>query len=64
MVFFQHWYITQPTIMPEDQIVKAVGDLLSALRQRISICRKEEMEVLQKMNNIMSNATLDKVEPK
>lgn len=50
--------------MPEDQIVKAVGDLLYALRQRISICRKEEMEVLQKMNNIMSNATLDKVEPK
>jgi hypothetical protein len=35
-VFFQHWYIMQPVIMPEDQIVKAVGDLTSALRQRIN----------------------------
>ena len=32
-VFFQHRYVTQPIITPEDQVIKAVGDLSSALRQ-------------------------------
>ncbi len=31
-VFFQHRYITTPTLTHEDQIVKAVGDLKSALQ--------------------------------
>jgi len=31
-VFFQHHYLTQPVTTPEDQIVKAVGDLTSALK--------------------------------
>jgi hypothetical protein len=44
-VFFQHRYITQPTVMPEDQIVKAVGNLTSALQQRINARGWEEMEV-------------------
>ncbi len=35
-VFFQHRYITQPTVTPEDQIVKAVTDLASALKQRVN----------------------------
>ncbi len=30
-VFFKHRYITQPTVTPEDQIVKAIGNLTSAL---------------------------------
>jgi hypothetical protein len=47
MVFFQHWYITQPMVTPEDQIIKAVRDLSSALRHRVKICGKEEMAVLQ-----------------
>ncbi len=55
-VFFQHQYITQPTVTPEDQIVKAVGNLTSALRQRINACGQEEMEVLQRMNEILNNA--------
>jgi hypothetical protein len=32
-VFFQDQYITQPTITTDDQIIIAVGDLTSALRQ-------------------------------
>jgi hypothetical protein len=55
-VFFQHRYITQPIITPEDQVIKAVGDLSSALRQRSNLRGKEEMAALQKMNNILNNA--------
>ncbi len=33
-VFFQHKYITQPTVTPEDQIVKAIRDLTAAIRRR------------------------------
>ena len=56
-VMFRHRYITQPTITPEDQIIKAVADLSSALRQRINLRGQEEMTVLQKMNNILNNTS-------
>ncbi len=51
-IFFWHSYLTQPIISSDDQIVKAIGDLSSALRQQINARRKEEMEVLVKMNDI------------
>ena len=51
-------------ISPDDQIVKAIGDLSSALRQRINARGKEEMEVLLKMNDILSNAPKEKAETK
>jgi hypothetical protein len=57
-------YLTQPMVTPDDQIVKAIGDLSSALRQRINARGKEEMEVLLKMNNILSNATTEKSDAK
>ena len=60
IVFFRHSYLTQPMVTPDDQIVKAIGDLSSALRHRINARGKEEMEVLLKMNNILSNATMEK----
>ncbi len=63
-VFFQHRYITQPTVMPEDQIVKAVGDLSSALRHRINKQGKEEMSVLKKMHEILNNEAPKPVEKK
>jgi hypothetical protein len=61
-VFFQHWYITQPTITTEDQIIKTVGDLASALRQQSNLWGKEEMAELQKMNNILNNSTAELME--
>jgi hypothetical protein len=64
MVFFWHWYILQPTVMPEDQIIKAVGDLSSALRHQVNIHGKEEMGLLQKMNDILNNTTTVPVEKK
>jgi hypothetical protein len=60
-VFFRHRYITQPTVTPEDKIVKAVGDLSSALRQRSNLRGKEDIEVLQKLNNILNNAPAEPV---
>ncbi len=53
-VFFRHQYITQPSLSPEDHIVKAVGDLASALRKRVNKQGKEEMSILKKMNNILN----------
>jgi hypothetical protein len=46
-------------VTPDDQIVKAIGDLSSALKHQINAHGKEEMEVLVKMNNILSNATME-----
>lgn len=60
-VFFQHRYITQPSLTPEHHIVKAVGDLASALRRRVNKQGKEEMSILKQMNSIL-NPTLE--EPK
>jgi hypothetical protein len=33
-VHFKHEYIEQPTLMPEDTIVKALNDLTHALKQK------------------------------
>ncbi len=63
-VFFWYWYITQATVMPKDQIIKAIGDLSSALCHQGNICGKEEMAVLQKMNDILNNTTTVPVEKK
>ncbi len=54
-VFFQHRYITQPTVTPEDQIVKAVVDLTAALKQRANTQGKAEMESLQRLCDIINN---------
>jgi hypothetical protein len=64
MVFFWHQYITQPTVMHKDQMIKVVGDLFSALRHQVNIHGKEKMAVLQKMNDILNNTTTVTVEQK
>jgi hypothetical protein len=53
-VVFQHRYIT----------IKAAGDLSSALHQRSNLKGKEEMAVLQKLNSILNNSTMDTAVPK
>jgi hypothetical protein len=57
-VFSWHWQITQPTVTPKDQIIKAIGDLSSALPHRVDICGKEEMAVLQKMSDILNRTQI------
>ncbi len=61
MVFFQHRYITRPVTTPDDQIIKAVGDLKSALWQRINAKGGEDMEVLQKLNDSLNNVKSSEV---
>ncbi len=61
MVFFQHRYITRQVVMPYDQIIKAVGDLKWALQQRINAKGEEEMETLQKLNDILNNVESSEV---
>jgi hypothetical protein len=50
--------------MPKDQIIKAIGDLFSALRHQVNIRGKEKMVVLQKINDILKNTTTVPVEKK
>ncbi len=47
--------------MPNDQIIKAVGNLKSALRQRINMKGGKEMETLQKSNDILNNVKSSQV---
>ena len=58
-VTFQHRYITQPTVTAEDQLIKAIEDLSSALRRRVNSQGDKEMAVLRKMNEILSNSGKD-----
>jgi hypothetical protein len=64
IVFFQHRYITQPAVTPKDHIVKAVGDLASALQHWTNVQGREEMEALQRLNNILNNIKSREVEKK
>jgi hypothetical protein len=60
-VFFQHCYITRPVVTLDDQIIKAVSDLKLAILQRISVKGGEEMETLQKLNDILNNVKSSEV---
>jgi hypothetical protein len=65
MVHFKHKYITQPTLKPEDTIVKAMNDLTNALRQKRNNKGIVEYEALQKIDKILNNvpATDQQVPP-
>ncbi len=50
---FKHKYITQPTLTLEDTIIKALNDLIHALKERRNKYHgNEEMEASQKLNKI------------
>ena len=53
-VFFLHRYITQPTVTPEDQLIKAVGDLLSALRGQTNEKGRKEMAALKRLQAFLT----------
>ncbi len=52
---FKHKYITQPTLTPEDTIVKALNDLTNALKQKRNNKEIVEYEALQKIDKIPYN---------
>ena len=55
IVHFKHKYITQPTLMPEDTIVKALNDLTNALKQKRNNKGIVEYEALQRIDKIPNN---------
>jgi hypothetical protein len=67
MVHFKHIHIMQPTLTPEDTIVKALNDLTHALKERRNTKGTLEIEALQKidelLNKIPSPTIPDEVTP-
>ena len=60
-VFFQHCYITQPTVTPEDQVIKAVGDLSSVLRGQTNDKGQKEMSALKRLQGILNNTPVSHI---
>ena len=54
-VHFKHKYITEPTLTPEDTIVKALNDLTLALKERRNKKGIEELDALQRINDLLNN---------
>ena len=52
---FKHKYITEPTLTTEDTIVKALNDLTQALKERRNKKGMEEMDALQRINEVLNN---------
>ena len=52
---FKHKYITEPTLTPEDTIVKALNDLTQALKERRNKKGTEEIDALQQINELLNN---------
>jgi len=59
-VFFRHRYITQPSITPQDQVIKAVGDLSSALHGKKNDKGRKEMSALKTLLGILNNTPVSK----
>ncbi len=62
---FKHKYITQPTLMPEDTIMKALNDSTNALKQKRNNKGNVEYEAFQRIEKILNNilATEQQVPP-
>jgi hypothetical protein len=52
-VFFQHWYLTQPVVTPEDAIINAMKNLQSVIKNGPGNFEREEMDVLRQMDVIL-----------
>jgi hypothetical protein len=53
-VYFKHKHITQPTLTPEDTIVKALNGLTHALKERRNTKGTLEIEALQKIDELLN----------
>ena len=55
MVFFQHCYITQPTITLEDQVIKACGDLKIVLNKSKNMDGSGQLQLLWQLDESLTN---------
>ncbi len=60
-VVFQHRYITNPTITPEDKVVKALGDVKQALMKKKNLQGQEQMVASQCFDAILKPLSQKKV---
>lgn len=60
-VFFQHRYITNPTVTHKDKVVKALGDVQQALLNKKNSRSKKQMEALKQLDDIFGTPTKKKV---
>jgi hypothetical protein len=63
-VWFKLKYITQPNVTPVDQIVKAIKDLTCALKGRKNTEGLEQMEALQKLEELLTKSQIPEEEPR
>jgi hypothetical protein len=63
-VWFKHKYITQPNVTPVDHIVKAINDLACALKGRKNTEGLEQMETLQKLEELLTKSQIPEEEPR
>jgi len=61
MVIFQHRYITNPTITPEDKVVKALGDVKQALMKEKNLQGQDQMDALQRIDAILKPTSQKRV---
>jgi hypothetical protein len=54
-VFFKTKYITQPTMTPEDAIIKALNNLTQALQGKSNAKGLEQIKALKKLEDILNN---------
>jgi len=57
LTLFSFNITAQPIITPKDQVIKAAGDLSSALRGKTNDKGREEMSALKKINDILNNTS-------
>jgi hypothetical protein len=55
-VYFKTKYITQPTLTLTDVIIKALNDLTQALKRKNNMKGLEQIESLQKLEDILNNS--------
>ena len=59
-VFFQHRYITNPTVTHEDKVMKAIGDARQTILKQKNIRGSEQMSALKRLQAIFSTPKKDK----
>jgi hypothetical protein len=54
-VWFKHKYITQPTITPADMIIKALTDLMQALKGKTNLKGLDQIKSLKCLEKLLTN---------
>jgi hypothetical protein len=57
-VYFKTKYITQLTLTPTDVIVKALNDLMQALKGKNNMKGLEQIKALRKLDDILNNSPI------